>query len=138
MWKTKITFILIILLLGGLVLQTSPFLSGNQVSASNSYLPKADLIKGTGSEVYVLENGVRHWVPSPEIFEHFQAPPTELVNTYVLNPQCDEFIRDRIVHEGTLETLILLINQTSSQDALVLQLASQLHNPQILTGNILK
>ena len=39
--------------------------------ASNVYLPKVDLIKGNSPEVYVLELGVRHWIPDIETFNQF-------------------------------------------------------------------
>jgi len=71
MWKTKFIFILIILLFG-LIFQTSCFFSNKSLFAGNLYLPKADLIKASGPEVYVLENGVRRWIPNPEVFEHFR------------------------------------------------------------------
>ena len=97
MWKTEIIIILIILLFGGLVLQ---------ISASNSYLPKADLIKGTGPEVYILENGVRHWIPSPEIFEHFQYKwanikilPDNLLRSYPLGTKLSKYSK---YPDGTL------------------------------------
>ena len=59
MWKRF--SILIILILAGLTLNT----------VVHAYLPKADLIKGSGPEVYILENGTRHWIPSIEIFNEF-------------------------------------------------------------------
>ncbi|MFH1460854.1 MAG: hypothetical protein ABIF84_00290, partial [Patescibacteria group bacterium] len=60
MWKTKIIFILIVLLLG------EPVWAG-----AKAYLPKADLIKGSGPEVYLLENGIRYWIPDIETFNAF-------------------------------------------------------------------
>ncbi len=55
MWKKGIIVILVIL---NLVLGPGVFAS----------LPKADLIKGSGPEVYLLESGTRHWIPDPETF----------------------------------------------------------------------
>ena len=61
--KIKIIFIILTLICLGLVCN---------VLAGNAYLPKADLIKGSGPEVYLLENGVRHWIPDPETFNRFR------------------------------------------------------------------
>ena len=58
MWK-KI-FVLIILIFIGFFFE-----------ASASYLPKFDLVKGSGPEVYVLENGTKYWVPSIDVFNRF-------------------------------------------------------------------
>ena len=60
MWKTKSIFILFILLFGLSAL------------AGEFYVPRIDLIKASGPEVYVLENGVRRWIPNPDVFEHFR------------------------------------------------------------------
>jgi len=49
--------------------------------ASNVYLPKVDLIKGNGPEVYVLELGIRHWIPDIETFNHFNFK-WENIKTY--------------------------------------------------------
>lgn len=56
-----------ILILSGIFL----CLLGNTTSADQIYLPKVDLIKGSGPEVYLLESGTRHWIPNPEIFNLF-------------------------------------------------------------------
>lgn len=40
-------------------------------SAEQDYLPKSSLIKGSGPKVYVLENRVKRWIPSPDVFNHF-------------------------------------------------------------------
>ena len=56
-----------ILILSGLML----FLLGNIALADQNYLPKVDLIKGSGPEVYLLTGGTRHWIPDPETFEAF-------------------------------------------------------------------
>ncbi len=60
MWKR--IFILIILILAGLAFNTVVY----------AYLPKADLIKGSGPEVYILENGTKYWIPTIEIFNEFR------------------------------------------------------------------
>jgi len=39
------------------------------ILAEQDYLPKSSLIKGSGPKVYVLENRVKRWIPSAEIFE---------------------------------------------------------------------
>lgn len=59
-----------ILVLGLLVL-IGRFWS-TQALADKIYLPRAILIKGTGPEVYVLENNLKRWIPSPEVFESFK------------------------------------------------------------------
>ena len=56
-----------ILILSGLLL----FLLSNITFAGQIYLPKVDLIKGSGPEVYLLEGGIRHWIHNPEIFNLF-------------------------------------------------------------------
>ncbi len=66
MWKKETILILIIL---GLAYQMI-FL--DSVSAQKNYLPKADLIKGNGPEVYLLENGIKRWIPDPETFSRFR------------------------------------------------------------------
>ena len=70
MWKT-IFALLFLILLG----------AAASVLASSVYLPKADLIKGSGPEVYILENGVKYWIPDPETFEHFNFK-WENIKTY--------------------------------------------------------
>ncbi len=81
MWKTKIVFILIILFFLGLVLEPSCLFNGKEVVASQPYyLPKVDLLKGSGPEVYALENGVRRWIPNPETFEYFRYKWTNVKN----------------------------------------------------------
>jgi hypothetical protein len=42
------------------------------ISAEQDYLPKSSLIKGTGPKVYVLENRVKRWIPSPDVFNNFK------------------------------------------------------------------
>lgn len=42
------------------------------ISAEQDYLPKSSLIKGSGPKVYVLENRIKHWIPSPEVFNYFK------------------------------------------------------------------
>lgn len=69
MWKTKTALILITL-----------FFSFGLARANQSYLPKADLVKGTGPEVYILEKTVRRWIADPETFEHFQYKWTNIKN----------------------------------------------------------
>ena len=66
MWRKEIILILIIL---GLAYQMIFF---DSASAQRNYLPKADLIKGSGPEVYLLENGIKRWIPDPETFNRFK------------------------------------------------------------------
>jgi len=77
MWKI-FSFIVILIVLG-LVSQTGFFLV--ETKASESYLPRLDLVKGSGPEVYVLETGTRHWIPSIEIFNKFNFK-WENIKTY--------------------------------------------------------
>jgi len=65
MWKIALTLIVLILIV--FVCQSSVT---NGV-ATNAYLPRLDLIKGNGPEVFVLERGTRHWIPDVETFNHF-------------------------------------------------------------------
>ena len=96
MWKS--ISILIILIIVELVCQAS--------AASQSYLPRADLIKGSGPEVYVLENGTRHWIPDIETFNEFRFK-WENIKTYadtIINnyPQDDDWSRWDDYPEGSL------------------------------------
>ena len=96
MWKTKVIYILII----------SLFLINSKALASDIYLPKADLIKGTGPEVYVLENGVRRWIPNPETFEYFKYKWTNIKTVsdafLAAHPQGEELDRYENYPDGTL------------------------------------
>jgi len=60
--KIKIISTILILICLGLICNAVAY----------AYLPKADLIKGSGPEVYILENGARHWIPDPETFNYFR------------------------------------------------------------------
>lgn len=42
------------------------------ISAEQDYLPKSSLIKGSGPKIYVLENRIKRWIPSPEVFNYFK------------------------------------------------------------------
>ena len=68
MQQTKAIFILIILVLFLILIASNQA----KVWGGDAYLPKADLIKGSTPQVYILENGVRHWIPDPETFDHFR------------------------------------------------------------------
>lgn len=57
--KGKLKFVFLFL-----VLFAAPFFA-------NAFLPKLDLIKGSGPEVYLLEKGTRHWIPDQETFAVF-------------------------------------------------------------------
>lgn len=74
--------------------------------ASPAYLPKADLITGTGPEVYILENGVRCWIPDPETFEYFNYKWTNIKTIsdtlLVSYPQGDDLSRYSDYPDGTL------------------------------------
>ncbi|MBU2068571.1 hypothetical protein KKE13_03285 [Patescibacteria group bacterium] len=62
MWKIVSTLIVLILIV--FVCQSS--------AATNSHLPRLDLIKGSGPEVFILEKGTRHWIPDIETFNRFR------------------------------------------------------------------
>jgi hypothetical protein len=97
--------ILLVLILWGLVLD-GLFLDKKDALASNVYLPKTDLIKGTGPEVYILENGVKHWIPDPEAFEHFRYKWTNIKNisdaALAAYPQGENLDKYEDYPEGTL------------------------------------
>jgi len=68
MWKIRISFFIVLTLVLGLIPQTS---ASQALLGGQAYLPKADLIKGSGPEVYALENGIRRWIESLESFQYF-------------------------------------------------------------------
>ncbi len=78
MWFQKVYFLFknkelrdkVLFILGLFVLVC--FSSNSRALADKAYLPKSILIKGSGPEVYVLENNIKHWIPSPEVFESFR------------------------------------------------------------------
>jgi len=55
--------LIIVLILSGLLC-----LLGNAALSSAACLPRADLIKGSGPEVYLIELEKKRWIPSPRIF----------------------------------------------------------------------
>ena len=65
MRETRIIFIAVVLVVLGLAL------AAPARPAGRAYLPKVDLIKGSGPEVYALENGDRRWIESPAAFAYF-------------------------------------------------------------------
>ena len=75
-------------------------------SASPAYLPKADLIKGSGPEVYVLENGTRRWIPNPETFEYrgYKWTNIKIISDVLLlsYPQGNDLSKYSDYPEGTL------------------------------------
>ena len=79
---------------------------GSIALTSNAYLPKADLIKGTGPEVYVLENGVKRWIPDQEVFEHrrYKWTNIKIISDLVLDgyPQAENLDIYDDYPEGTL------------------------------------
>ncbi len=100
MERLKAISILLILIFIGLIFLNKPSL------AVQAYLPKADLIKGTGPEVYVLENGQRRWISDPETFEYFNYKWTNIKtisNTILASyPQIDDLGKYDDYPEGTL------------------------------------
>lgn len=101
----KAIFVLIIFLFLGLFLDKAFFQQEN-VFANQIYLPKADLIKGSGPEVYILENGVKRWIPDPETFEHFRYRWTNIKSVadsvLAAYPQGDKLDKNDDYPEGTL------------------------------------
>ena len=65
MRETRIIFIAVVLVVLGLAL------AAPARPAGRAYLPKVDLIKGSGPEVYAFENGDRRWIESPAAFAYF-------------------------------------------------------------------
>ena len=100
MGKLKIISILLILVFIGLIFLSEPSF------ASPAYLPKADLIKGTGPEVYILENSVKRWIPDPETFEYRRYKWTNIktISDALLAsyPQGDDLSKYSDYPEGTL------------------------------------
>jgi len=73
MWIRKITINSVIFLVAlGLAFPAGFLFFEKEIIASQNYLPKVDIVKGTGPEVYLLEGGVKHWIPSIEIFNQFR------------------------------------------------------------------
>lgn len=106
MWKTKGLTVLIIVVLIFISRHGGYFLFGDDISAKQSYLPRADLIKGEGPRVYLLENGVRRWIPSPEVFESFGFKWSNIKNVseavLQLYPQGDDLSKYDDYPEGAL------------------------------------
>ena len=101
MWTKTI----ILILLAGLFFQTGLF-NIQKTSAAQVYLPKADLVKGSGYKVYILENGVRRWIPDIRTFEYFKynwksikTISDDLLNSYL---EADNIKRYRSYPEGSL------------------------------------
>jgi len=91
-----------ILILFGLLL----CLLGDATLAGQIYLPKVDLIKGSGPEVYLLESGIRRWIPNPEIFnlfnykwENIKTFSNSVVESY---PQGDDWDKYDDYPDGSL------------------------------------
>jgi len=105
MGKIKTISILLFLILLGIVFQAVR-VPENTILASQAYLPKADLIKGNGPEVYILENGVKRWIPDPETFEYFRykwANVKTISDAFLSSyPQGDNLDRYDDYPEGTL------------------------------------
>ncbi len=124
MWKTKAIYILII----------SLFLINSKALASDVYLPKADLIRGIGPEIYVLENGLRRWIPDPETFEYFKYKWTNIKTMaealLVTYPQGEDLDKYENYPEGTLL-------RGSGPEVYLIELGKRrwFPNPKIFEGN---
>ena len=103
--KIKTISILLFLILLGVVFQVVR-VPENTALASQVYLPKADLIRGTGPGVYILENGVKRWIPDPETFEYRRYKWTNIKTIsdtlLVSYPQGDDLSKYSDYPEGTL------------------------------------
>ena len=98
MWKKTTILIPFLVLLAIFGIQ--------ETSAAQVYLPKADLVRGSGYKVYVLENGVRRWIPDIKTFEYFKynwksikTISDDLLNSYL---EADNLKRYRSYPEGSL------------------------------------
>ncbi|MBL7154987.1 MAG: hypothetical protein ISS88_00575 [Candidatus Portnoybacteria bacterium] len=107
---------------------------GNIALASDVYLPKADLIKGTGPEVYILENGVKRWIPDPETFEYRRYKWTNIKTIsdadLAAYPQGDDLDKGDDYPEGTLL-------RGSGPEVYLIELGKRrwFPNPEIFEGN---
>lgn len=103
--KIKTISILLFLILLGIAFQAVR-VPENTALAGQAYLPKADLIKGIGPEVYILENGVKRWIPDTETFEYRRYKWTNIktISDTLLDsyPQGDDLNKYSDYPEGTL------------------------------------
>lgn len=98
MLKIKIAVILFIISFSVLICQIGGFSFGDNVLAGQVYIPKADLIQGSGPEIYVLENGLKRWIPDPGTFEYFRYKwnnvkhiSDNLLNSYAQGEDLDKY-----------------------------------------------
>ncbi len=119
----------ILILLGSLLC-----LLGGATLAGQNYLPKVDLIKGSGPEVYLLESGIRHWIPNPEVFNFFNYDWNN-IKTYsdsVIRkyPQSDDWDKYEDYPDGSLL-------RGSGPEVYLIELEKKrwIPNPKIFTGN---
>ncbi|MFH1671397.1 MAG: hypothetical protein ABH889_01300, partial [Candidatus Portnoybacteria bacterium] len=101
---------------------------------ANAYLPKADLIKGSGPEVYLLELGTKHWIPDIKTFNDFKYSWSNIksVSDSVLNsyPTGEDLNRYYDYPDGSLI-------RGSGQKVYLIELGKKrwIPSPQIFTGN---
>ena len=102
----NIIYAILFLVFAGTAFFSAGFLHEGDVLAKKAYLPKLDLIKGNGPEVYVLENGTRHWIPDIETFNNFNFKWENLkkVSNLILEsyPQADDWKKSKKYPDGTL------------------------------------
>ncbi|MBU1177058.1 hypothetical protein KKH96_01215, partial [Patescibacteria group bacterium] len=102
----NIIYAILSLVFIGTALFSASFLSEGDVLAKKAYLPKLDLIKGDGPEIYVLENGTRHWIPDIETFNSFKFKWGNIKNVSDLilesYPQADDWKKSSKYPDGTL------------------------------------
>ncbi|MFH0805503.1 MAG: hypothetical protein V1901_01265 [Patescibacteria group bacterium] len=102
----NIIYAILSLVFIGTALFSASFLSEGDVLAKKAYLPKLDLIKGDGPEIYVLENRTRHWIPDIETFNSFKFKWGNIKNVSDLilesYPQADDWKKSSKYPDGTL------------------------------------
>jgi len=102
----KIIYAIAIFIFSGTALISAEFISDGAVMAQKTFLPRLDLIKGSGPEIYLLENGTRHWIPDIETFNSFNFKWENvkkfsdiIIESY---PQVDNWAKNKKYPDGTL------------------------------------
>ena len=101
-----IIYAILFLIFTGTAMFSANFLSNGDILAKKDSLPKLDLIKGSGPEVYVLENGTRHWITDIDTFNSFRFKwgnikevSDSIIQSY---PQADDWKKSKKYPDGTL------------------------------------
>ena len=102
----NLIYAILVLVFAGTAIFSANFLSEGDILAKKAHLPRLDLIKGSGPEVYVLENGTRHWIPDIETFNNFRFKweNVKKVSGLILEsyPQADNWQKSKKYPDGTL------------------------------------